>query len=101
MNESPCKPAHEEWEDPYPKEKSRGWIRRSFLLLAFYVLSVGPLSRLETNGRSSLSTIQFIYKPLVALGNKSATAKNILTWWMKLWLPKQDEAHGGPPVMTR
>lgn len=56
-----------------------------FLLLALYVLSIGPVSKLAHTGHLSVDTLQF-YQPIGTLYQQSPLARTFLTWYLDtLW----------------
>jgi hypothetical protein len=57
----------------------------SFLLLTFYVLSLGPVAKLAHTGHLSVDTLQF-YQPVSFLYGQSPVARSFLSWYLNsLW----------------
>lgn len=52
-----------------------------FLLLALYVLSIGPVAKLAHTGHLSVDTLQF-YQPIGTLYEQSPLARTFLTWYL-------------------
>jgi hypothetical protein len=56
----------------------------ALLLLVFYALSLGPAVMLRDLGIVSQTTIEWLYAPLVWVGDKAGVLK-YLSWYKNLW----------------
>jgi hypothetical protein len=56
-----------------------------FLVLALYVLSVGPATRLAVSGHLPRKFVQTFYQPLAIVNG--TRLESLRLWYMQLWLP--------------
>jgi hypothetical protein len=70
------------WGDPYPKQPAKGWGTTILLVILFYVLSIGPATRLAQNKTIAWTTVQTIYAPLNLLA-KFDPIDNALQWYIR------------------
>jgi hypothetical protein len=86
MNKPAPKP-EEEWDDPYPKKKSMpwlNWLMGIFLVVVFYVLSIGPAIVLMDK-RLLPKSVEIIYVPLVRFCLQCPPAERVVQWYIDLW----------------
>lgn len=58
------------------------------MLVAGYVLSYGPSTRLTWNNRMPFSTWARVYKPLHWISEKWPVAGDAFTWYAQMWQPE-------------
>ena len=60
-----------------------GWVWITGVILILYVLSVGPMCRLNDKGLASDRLMRVVYAPLVLVAQKSGAADAFLRWYCK------------------
>jgi hypothetical protein len=66
-----------------------------FLVLVLYVLSIGPVKRLEVAGYLPRKTVDILYQPLAIING--TPLETGLIWYLELWFPPSyvgDLPHG-------
>jgi len=56
-----------------------------FLVLAVYVLSIGPVKRLERGGYLPSKPVEAFYQPLSIVNG--TPLESALIWYLELWFP--------------
>lgn len=73
----------------FASERGRGawiWVLVAAFVVVLYVLSTGPIAKLNREGIISLRTFQTLYAPLAFLDQHSPVVSSFFTWYIgKLW----------------
>jgi hypothetical protein len=79
----------EKLRKPPPAMKGTVVAPVAVLVLAplLYVLSIGPAYALLLRGHITEQSIEVAYFPIVAVANRSASAREWLIWYWGLWVP--------------
>ena len=97
MSESPPEKNESQKEEPSPRKSWVTPLIAMIVVLAIYVLSIGPVVGLYARGKISpanLSAVVTIYRPFDYVIDNIPFLGNLLNWYVKLWLPP-------PRIITR
>ncbi len=78
-----------------PKKRSRAWLSAAWALIAvfaLYPLSVGHSTWILMKSGSDqrlATTYQIVYLPLSSLCQASDTARSLVSWYVRLWVPRR------------
>jgi hypothetical protein len=85
MNEAPPEAEQTEPHDPESAHGGHGlrWFLWPLLVLACYVLSVGPMVKLAPSSGKFLNVMEFVYTPLLVYAEKLKPVHVFLRWYIE------------------